>query len=569
MKKLNKNLFLLIGIILASPIILLSQNVNSGIQNRSYMHREVPDDKFVSDSPNPQQTSPAYKYESSIFFTTQVNVDENGDNILYDAANEPSIAIDPTNPDRMVIGWRQFDDVGNNFRQAGYGYTSDGGQTWTFPGKINPGVFRSDPVLDCDSEGIFYYNSLTVDGGGNYSCNVYRSDPGTFVWDNGPYAQGGDKQWMVIDRTGGIGEGNVYACWNASYSVCSPGSFTRSTDGGDSYEDCVTVDTDPYWGTLAVGPEGELYESGQNWEGIVVLKSTNAQNPANIVSWDSYSAVNLDGYLSGWNDVNPAGLMGQVYVATDVSGGPGNGNVYVLASVERNSGDPGDVMFARSTDGGNTWSEPMRINDDLGWDDYQWFGTMSVAPNGRIDAVWLDTRDDPSGNLWSALYYSYSMDQGMSWTVNEKLSDIFNPHVGWPQQQKMGDYFEMESDISSAHLAWANTLNNEQDVYYARITPQITGANEPAVKKSMLSLTNYPNPFMDQTTIRYILPVGGDVKLVLFDVCGREIKTLMNEWQETGTYNLTISTDVLPQGVCYCRIVAGAHTQTISLARIK
>ena len=134
MNKLNKNLFLLIGIILASPVISLSQNVNSGIQNRSYMHREVPDDKFVSDSPDLKQTSPAYKYESSIFFTTQVNVDENGDNILYDAANEPSIAIDPTNPSRMVIGWRQFDDVGNNFRQAGYGYTSDGGQTWTFPG---------------------------------------------------------------------------------------------------------------------------------------------------------------------------------------------------------------------------------------------------------------------------------------------------------------------------------------------------------------------------------------------------------------------------------------------------
>ena len=422
------------------------------------------------------------------------------------------------------------------------------------PGMINPGVFRSDPVLDCDAEGIFYYNSLTVDGDGNYSCNVYRNDPGTFNWDNGPYAQGGDKQWMVIDRTGGMGEGNVYACWNASYSVCYPGSFTRSTDGGDSYEDCVTVDTDPYWGTLAVGPEGELYESGQNWEGIVVLKSTNAQNPANIVSWDSYAAVNLDGYLSGWNDVNPAGLMGQVYVATDVSGGPGNGNVYVLASVERNSGDPGDVMFARSTDGGNTWSEPMRINDDLSWDDYQWFGTMSVAPNGRIDVVWLDTRDDPSGNLWSALYYSYSMDQGLNWTANEKLSDIFNPHVGWPQQEKMGDYFEMESDESSAHLAWANTLNNEQDVYYARITPQITGANEPAVKKSILSLTNYPNPFMNQTTIRYILPAGSDVKLVLFDVYGKEIKTLVNEWQIKGIYNLTITGDELPQGVCYCRI---------------
>jgi hypothetical protein len=569
MKKLNGNWLLLMSIIVAAPIISMSQNENSGKLTRSYMHNEKPDDKYVASSPSRHLKTSAYTYESSIFFTTQVNVDENGNNILFDAANEPSIAIDPTNPNRMVIGWRQFDDVNNNFRQAGYGYTIDGGQTWTFPGVIDPGIFRSDPVLDCNAAGIFYYNSLTVDGGGNYSCNVYRNDPGTFNWDDGPFAQGGDKQWMVIDRSGGMGDGNVYSFWNASYSICDPGSFTRSTNGGDSYEDCVIVDTDPYWGTMAVGKDGELYVTGQNWDGIMVAKSTNAQNAASIVSWDSYSQVDLDGYLSGWNDVNPVGLMGQVNVSVDISDGPGSGNVYVLASVQRNSGDPGDVMFARSTDGGNTWSPPMRINDDLGWNDYQWFGTLSVAPNGRIDAAWLDTRDDPSGNILSALYYSYSMDQGFTWSANEKLSENFDPHVGWPNQQKMGDYFEMESDESSAHLAWCNTLNGEQDVYYARITPQLTGANEPLVMKNLLSLTNYPNPFMDQTTIRYILPVSGDVKLVLFDICGREIRTLVDEQQSAGTHNLTISSENIPQGVCYCRIVTGKQTQTINLTRIK
>jgi hypothetical protein len=534
------------------------------------MHRELPGDEFIEATPNQMQTSPAYTYGSSIFFTTQVNVDADGNNILYDAANEPSIAIDPTNPNRMMMGWRQFDNINNNFRQAGYGYSSDGGQTWTFPGVIDPGVFRSDPVLDCDSEGRFYYNSLTVQNGDQYLCHVYRTDPENFEWDNGVFAQGGDKQWMVIDRTGGMGEGNIYAFWTSYYSFCIPGSFTRSTDGGDSYENCVQVDGEPYWGTLAVGPNGELYVVGSgSWESLVVVKSTNAQNSGNVVSWDSYADVDLDGYLTGWTPINPSGLMGQSYIAVDNSGGPGNGNVYVLASVQRYSGDPADVMFARSTDGGNTWSLPIRINDDFGWSDYQWFGTMSVAPNGRIDVAWLDTRDDPTNNLMSALYYSYSMDQGFSWSANEKLSDIFNPHLGWPQQNKMGDYFDMKSDEENAHLAWANTFTGGQDVYYARITPQLTGTNEPAAKNNLLSLTNYPNPFIDQTTIRYILPEGSDVKLVLSDVCGREIKTLTNEWQLAGTYTLTLSARDLPQGISYCRMVAGSHTQTIRLTRVK
>ena len=170
------------------------------------------------------------------------------------------------------------------------------------------------------------------------------------------------------------------------------------------------------------------------------------------------------------NGPNPGGLLGQTNIAIDTSGGIYNGNIYLLCSVERNSNpDPLDVMFARSTDGGVTFSSPIKINDDAGTSAYQWFGTMSVAPNGRIDVIWLDTRDNP-GTVLSALYYSNSSDGGLTWSQNERLSDYFDPHVGWPQQNKMGDYFDMVSDINGANLAWAATFNGEQDVYYSFIT---------------------------------------------------------------------------------------------------
>ena len=126
-------------------------------------------------------------------------------------------------------------------------------------------------------------------------------------------------------------------------------------------------------------------------------------------------------------------------------------------------------MFARSTNGGATWSSPVRVNDDPGSSAYQWFGTMSVAPTGRIDAIWLDTRNDPGG-YDSSLFYSYSLDAGVTWSENAKLSPSFDPHLGWPQQQKMGDYFDMVTDDYGVHVAWAATFNGEQDVYYGRIT---------------------------------------------------------------------------------------------------
>jgi len=92
-----------------------------------------------------RQTSPAGKWTFGSYQSIQVNVDGDGQNIIGDAANEPSIAVDPTQPNRMAIGWRQFDSIANNFRQAGVGYSSDGGRSWAFPGVLDPGC--SAPTL--------------------------------------------------------------------------------------------------------------------------------------------------------------------------------------------------------------------------------------------------------------------------------------------------------------------------------------------------------------------------------------------------------------------------------------
>ena len=464
--------FLLI-IVLISPNLVFSQTnqQQNGNRHDPRLHHEVKDDDYVPVSRDDLGRSPAYHYTNAGITTVQVNVDANGLNIVGDAANEPSIAIDPNDHNKMTIGWRQFNSVSNNFRQAGYGYTTDNGQTWTFPGVIQPGFFRSDPVLDYDVDGNFYYNSLTNNP--DYYCKVFKSSNGGESWDGGVDAHGGDKQWMTIDKTNGPGNGHIYAFWTSYYSTCYPGFFTRSTDNGSSFEDCITIPDDPSWGTIMVGPDGKLYVGASGSFDFVVARSSNAQVSGQPVTWDMATSVNLDGYITYGIGPNPDGLGGQTSIAIDTSGGPSNGNIYLLCSVARNSNnDPLDVMFARSTNSGSSFSAPVRVNDDPGTSAIQWFGTMSVAPTGRIDVVWLDTRDHPGTNL-SALYYSNSTDQGVTWSPNERMSDYFDPHVGWPNQNKMGDYFHMVSDSIGARLAWAATFNNEQDVYYSYITSGI------------------------------------------------------------------------------------------------
>ncbi len=438
--------------------------------------REALDDPPIFVKRSDQPVSPAVVWTRSTHESIQVNVDEFGNNIVGDAANEPSIAVDPTDPNRMAIGWRQFDTVESNFRQAGWGYTVDGGQSWTFPGVIDPGVFRSDPVLDFDLDGNFYYSALTIDP---YSVDMHKSTDGGVTWGSFAYAFGGDKQWITIDRTGGMGSGNIYQAWSPWGSCCGANLFTRSTDGGSTYENPVPVAGDPFFGTLTVGPDGTLYITGSSGypygigSTLLVVRSTNAQNPLATPTFTVAAEVDLGGPLGLGTTPgpNPAGLLGQPWIAADHSGGPTHGNLYLLASVDPSGSDPLDVMFSRSTDGGFTWSSAVRINGDpVGTNAWQWFGTMSVAPDGRIDVVWNDTRNSGTDNLCE-LYYSFSTDAGVTWSENEVISPMFDSHVGWPQQNKLGDYYDMISDNTGANLAWAATFNGEQDVYFTRILP--------------------------------------------------------------------------------------------------
>lgn len=569
MKTLSVSLLGSVAIMMICPATSFSQNIHVQPAEKIRTHHEIPDQPYLAPPSGIKKTTPAYRVNSTGFFTSQVNVDANGDNIVGDAANEPSIAVSPVDPNNMVIGWRQFDNVNSDFRQAGYGYSSDGGQNWTFPGVHEPTVFRSDPVLDYDSAGNFYYNSLT-NATGSYTCKVFKSTNGGSEWDQGTEAHGGDKQWMTIDRTAGPGSGNVYSFWTVYYSSCQPGHFTRSADAGNSYENCIEVDGYPYWGTMAVGPEGELYiAGGWSYDGILVAKSTNAQVPGSQITWDYSTYVDMDGDLVAQDPVNPVGLLGQVSVDVDRSNGPGRGNVYVLASLARLSvADPADVMFAKSTDGGFSFSAPQRINTDLGINNRQWFGTMSVAPNGRIDVIWLDTRDGLPGSFMSALYYCYSDDQGETWSINKKLSDQFDPSLGYPQQQKMGDYFDMVSDDAGAHLAWANTLNGEEDVYYTHIIPTIVGMNDRQGNHELPTVACSPNPFRDQASIRYDIPGDCFVKVEIYSLYGTRIQTVVEKNQPAGTYTVNFSDELLPAGFYICRLSAGHQTVTTRLIRL-
>jgi len=499
------------------------------------------------------------------YTSIQVNVNASQQDITGDAANEPSIVVDPNNHNRILIGWRQFDTIASNFRQAGFGFTSNGGLTWT-TGKINPGVFRSDPVLDSDGSGHFAYNSLRQ----TFNSDVFETSDGT-TWGPAVVAFGGDKQWMKIDR----GLNNFYQTWSTAANNYAPNTFNKSIDDGASFGAPDSIPSSPVWGTLDVALDHTLYLVG--WGDSVVCnicveRSTDAQNHVLTAPTFAYHDVDLGGTIATGGP-NPVGLLGQLWIAVDRSSTSRAGWVYVLASVATPT-DPLDIHFIRSTDNGQTWSAPVRVNDDpIGNRAFQWFGTMSVSPSGRIDAIWNDTRGSADSTI-SALFYSYSVNGGFQWSPNVQVTPTWSSTMGWPNQQKIGDYYTMVSDKTGVDVAYAATFSGGQDVYYLRIPNDAALAVEPA-PAAETRLTNAPNPFTTTTLIRFDAPAAGErARVEVLDIAGRHVATLLDRFVIGEGQSVVWDgrrDDGAPAraGVYLCRLEAAGHTQTHKLLRLE
>src|SRR5437773_7755945 len=233
--------------------------------------RNEPLEKYDNPPAPPRkiETSPRMISQFGPFTSHQVNVDANGNNILGDAANECPIAVDPTNGNKMTIAWRQFNSVTSTFRQAGWGFTTDGGTHWTFPGVLENNVFRSDPVTNSDEIGQFFYLSLQSDVNLSFFCeNMFRSTNGGQSWTElqaDRLAGGGDKEWFTIDKTNGPGHGFQYQ--SDDRINCSGGGveFQRSTDGGVIWPSPISIPNSPTDGTLDVDTNGNLSVGGQGF----------------------------------------------------------------------------------------------------------------------------------------------------------------------------------------------------------------------------------------------------------------------------------------------------------------
>ena len=140
-------------------------------------------------------------------------------------------------------------------------------------------------------------------------------------------------------------------------------------------------------------------------------------------------------------------------------GGPDGTFVLAYAATPGDSATAGrtDVVVRRSTDRGETWTEPVAINDDDPSDGYtSFYPELGVAPNGRVDVVWQDNRQ--LGDFLMEVRSTYSTDGGATWAPNIAVTDQpIDFSIGASSTGDVRQPPGVASTNSYAAFAWSDT----------------------------------------------------------------------------------------------------------------
>jgi hypothetical protein len=143
-----------------------------------------------------------------------------------------------------------------------------------------------------------------------------------------------------------------------------------------------------------------------------------------------------------------------------------------------------DVFIVKSTDGGVTWTSPvdgddspLRVNQDpLHNGSDQWFPFAALAPDGRIDVMFFDRRDDPFNRLTN-VYLARSLDGGATWTEAQVSSSFSNMNWAFDGGRFIGDYNAIAvAPNGTTYPFWTDArsgtpANRQSDVYMAIVPP--------------------------------------------------------------------------------------------------
>jgi BNR repeat-like domain len=416
--------------------------------------------------------------------------------LYVNAEVEPTIAVNPANPNNMIAAWQQDRWSNGGSRGPGTAYSFDGGGTWTrtsapmsrCSGGTGANAFEraSDPWVTFAPDGTAYQAALGFNNvqNGDNAIIVSRSTDGGRTWSpattlrRDPGGVLNDKESITADPTDAR---FAYATWDQFGNNTAPTWFARTTDGGAAWETARII-YDPganrqtINNIIVVLPDGALVLFFSE------LPTTEAGAPATLRSMRStdkgvtWSAPITITDLQTVGTVDPEtgfGIRDGSGIGAIAAGS--NGVLAVTWQDSRFSGGAYDgIAFARSTNGGITWTAPLRINGDPSV--RALIPSIAIAADGSIGVAYYDFRSNTSdpATLLTDFWLATSPD-GATWS-ERRLAGPFDyaraPTVGG--RYFLGDYMGMTHAGNSFVIAYGRAnadVSNRTDIVTSLARP--------------------------------------------------------------------------------------------------
>lgn len=460
-----------------------SENFDPRVDNTLYWKQKADEGYTI---PNPMVPVPEAIYTGSEIRAFSSITDDSPDIPVTEepsTQSENSIFVNPYDNLNVLNSNNSASNPFSGFYGANALYSPDGGQQWD-GGVEGAGGFNSgDPAALIGTNGWYYVGHINS----SYGQGVAWSEDGGLNWSRTTVANasgfGGilDKNHLWIDNSlSSPFLGNLYSSWTAfGGSNDTEIEISYSTNQGLSWSPAVSISNAINAGShnqgvhIQTGPNGEVYacwsvydffpqdetaigfarsfDGGQNWE------------PASRIIEDIRGIRSSE--TSKNQRVNAFPVM-----ATDISGGPYNGRIYIvwtnIGVPGVNTGNDMDIYIIHSDDLGDSWTAPVRVNQDPpGLGSQHYFPWITCDPeNGILSVIFYDDRN--VGGAQCEVFCANSLDGGETWE-DFKVSDVsFTPTpIAGLASGYMGDYLGIVARGGIVYPVWSDNRTGSVMTY--------------------------------------------------------------------------------------------------------
>lgn len=360
--------------------------------------------------------------------------------------------------------------------------------------------------------------------------------------------------------------GRTYATW-VKFGLPYPLVFAYTDDGAKSWSEPMAVNNPPNrsaGGDVAIGPNGEIYTC---WAGVTEqspFKEIRVGFAASLnggadwnVQENAFEMNGITGVLANKANIRVNGLPN---IAVDTTNGLRRGWIYIISGQKdlAPAGSDPDIILNRSTDGGYTWSEGIRVNQDaLNNGKTQYFPGIDIDRFGAVNIIFYDDRNTTNDS--TGVFLARSQDGGDTWTEFEISDHNYKPvPIGGLGQGYQGDNIDITSTDSKLWPVW---MDNATGIYQVWTTPinfsSINEVGEESNSGTELS-SIYPNPFSSRVKIAFHVSERCFVSLKIYDMMGAQIAELVNDMKSPGDYEVEYHLrGNVGSGIYFCELKAG------------